>query len=539
MWAYHKFLIFILILFALLCDAHARQDIKRDIIVYGGDFQYAPYEFTNNEGNPDGFHIDLIKAIGNVMGFDVQYDLGKWSEIRKKLEHTKEVDVSDMFYLEGRKNLVEYAAEHAVISHQIVARKRTQTVNTLEDIRGMKVLVEAGTTLYEFLRENDFDITLIPVESEVYALRQLAAGKYDIAITSQYQAHVFVEEFGLTNLSIEGPLILPLKLSFVVRKGRTDLIEKINTGLEILKQTGEYSKIYVKWFGNEDDSSMFFYYFKWGFLITLIISVLVGFWILSLKGQVNRKTKEIENQLNMKIAAERRVATKNIELKKRNEELDQFAYSIAHDIRSPLTSILGLVEVMKLELKDALTRDYLSKLEKSGRRLTAYVDQVLMYSTSELVEQNPVKIDFEEVVTKALGLYEYLDGASRIDIQYDVNVNKPFYSDRNKVEIVFNNLICNAIQFQRKQEENPFLKIDIKNDNISLQISIEDNGEGIEELRKTYIFRMFYRGSNQSQGSGLGLYVVNEAIKKLNGIINVESTAGKGTKFSIRLPYLV
>lgn len=512
------------------------QQENESSIVYGGDHRYPPFEFLDEAGQPAGFHIDLMNAISTVMGFDVTYELGPWSEIRHKFEVEKSIDMSDMFYTRFRRGALDYVAEHAIISHQIVARKETYNIESLSDIKGLRVLVEASSAVYELLRDSDLDLTLIPVETEIYALRQLAAGKYDIAVTSQYQAHVFIEKYGLKNLSIEGPMVFPLKLSFVVRKGNTDLRERINTGLEIIKRTGEYSRIYVKWFG-EEENGLFGVYLKWILLVSLGVAVLAVFWILSLKGQVAKKTRELEQQLNMKIGAERRVASKNLELEKRNKELDQFAYSIAHDIRSPLTSILGLVEVMKLEIADQTTQNYVGKLEQSGKRLTSYVDQVLTYSSSTQPNTDPEDIDFEELINASVALYEYLDGADRIKIHHTITLEKPFRSDKNKMSLIFNNLICNAIQFQKKDEPSPFLDIAVAHTSGALQVTFQDNGEGIALNRQEAAFKMFYRGSNKSQGSGLGLYITKEAVLKLNGTIKIESRENEGTTLVIRLPY--
>ena len=117
-------------------------------------------------------------------------------------------------------------------------------------------------------------------------------------------------------------------------------------------------------------------------------------------------------------------------------------------------------------------------------------------------------------------------------------INQPgvFRSDVMKLRIIFNNLINNSVKFQDPSKENPFIKIDISTNSTEAKIIIEDNGMGIREIDQDKIFRMFYRAGATNSGSGIGLYIVHEAINKLGGNIKISSKYGEGSIFEITIP---
>ena len=101
---------------------------------------------------------------------------------------------------------------------------------------------------------------------------------------------------------------------------------------------------------------------------------------------------------------------------------------------------------------------------------------------------------------------------------------------------MLNNLISNAIRYHNPERENPFVRINANINESGAKIEVEDNGIGISQEYHEKVFEMFYRVSESSNGSGLGLYIVKEAVNKLNGDITVKSTPGVGSKFTLHIP---
>ncbi len=227
---------------------------------------------------------------------------------------------------------------------------------------------------------------------------------------------------------------------------------------------------------------------------------------------------------------------KNLELEKTNRELDKFVYSAAHDLRAPLTSVLGLIELAKMKPGEEELYKYLGLIEKSVVKLDDFIQEVIDYSRNSRLSIMAEKIDFEELIARIFDNHNYLSGASDITKKININENGGFFSDKGRVEIILNNIISNAIKYHVPNRKDSFISINIENKPHSSQLEISDNGQGIGEANLDKIFNIFYRGNESSTGSGLGLYIVKETVEKLNGVIDVKSELGVGTTFLINLP---
>jgi signal transduction histidine kinase len=126
-----------------------------------------------------------------------------------------------------------------------------------------------------------------------------------------------------------------------------------------------------------------------------------------------------------------------------------------------------------------------------------------------------------------------MDGFDRIDFKTEVDLEEPFVADSSRINTILNNLITNSIKYHNKAEPNPFIKIEVQSKDNKRSLIISDNGSGIDEKYHTQIFDMFFRGTELSEGSGLGLYIVKEMVSKLDGTIKIESSLNTGTKFII------
>jgi len=227
----------------------------------------------------------------------------------------------------------------------------------------------------------------------------------------------------------------------------------------------------------------------------------------------------------------------NTELRKSNQELDKFVYSVSHDLRAPLLSMQGLVDITEEETIEELTRENMLMLRGSIRRLDTFIADILNYSRNARMEIKNVTIDFTEVLNHITNDLQYMNQSSKkVDITTSVNQNSTFCSDNGRLCIVLNNLISNAIRYHNPKADNPFVRIMVNSNEKNATIEIEDNGIGIPEQFHQKVFDMFYRVSENSTGSGLGLYIVKETLSKLKGEIMVDSQPGRGTKFTLTIP---
>lgn len=230
----------------------------------------------------------------------------------------------------------------------------------------------------------------------------------------------------------------------------------------------------------------------------------------------------------------------NSELRKTNHELDKFVYSVSHDLRAPLLSMQGIVDITAEETKEELTSVHMNMLKGSISRLDNFVGDILNYSRNARGEMKTVNIEFKKVIAEVSNDLKYMaNDNKKIDIAIDVQQNGMFLSDEGRIRIVMNNLLSNALRYHNPSAERPYVRISANVTNEVAEIEISDNGIGIAEKDQQKVFDMFYRVSERSAGSGLGLYIVKETIAKLHGEIKMGSTPGVGTKFLITIPNLI
>jgi signal transduction histidine kinase len=219
----------------------------------------------------------------------------------------------------------------------------------------------------------------------------------------------------------------------------------------------------------------------------------------------------------------------------RNTELDNFVYKVSHDLRAPLSSVLGLINLARLPGNDDNLKDYFGVIEKKVNQLDHFITDVLSHSKNLKLDVIIEAIDFHELIDQTFIDLSYLKGAEQIKRSIIVN-GAVFYSDRWRIAEIFRNLVSNAIKYRDFNKSNPEINVAIVIDENQAIITFKDNGIGIELHNLEKIFNMFYRASEQSDGSGLGLYIVKNATDKLRGEVQVSSTIGEGTSFVINLP---
>jgi len=234
--------------------------------------------------------------------------------------------------------------------------------------------------------------------------------------------------------------------------------------------------------------------------------------------------------------AEKKLQDKNEELLKINHELDNFVYRAAHDLRGPLASVLGLINITKIEASADKKVEYLDKMTGCINNLESVFDNIVHYSRNSSLFVQSNEINFDALFDEIFSQLHYIKGADNVTKNLVIKHNAPFHSDQSRIKDALQNIIINAIHYQKTNITNPFVKVNITTDYEKVRIVIEDNGNGIPKEHVSRIFNMFYRASEQSNGSGLGLYVVHEIIKKLGGTIQVKSQLKIGTTFTIDIP---
>jgi|GEM_PF-3106839 len=234
--------------------------------------------------------------------------------------------------------------------------------------------------------------------------------------------------------------------------------------------------------------------------------------------------------------SQKKLKSKNKQLKKINKELDRFVYSVSHDLRSPISSSLGLIELMSGVNEDDTIAEYLQMQEKSLVKLDMFIRDIVDFSRNNRLEISPEKIEVKQTVLQTLEQLNYFDNKELIAFRFNIAEDLTLYSDKRRFEVILLNLISNAIRYTDISKDKPYIQISAKKTENDVEVIIKDNGIGIEEKYVNRIFEMFFRATNKKNGSGLGLYIVKETVNKLNGEIKVDSKHGSGSEFTLKIP---
>lgn len=238
---------------------------------------------------------------------------------------------------------------------------------------------------------------------------------------------------------------------------------------------------------------------------------------------------------NWKLAAQEEDLKSTLEeLSERNFELDQLMYKTSHDLRSPLSSILGLVNLANLDPNNYLV--YLNKIEGRIKKLDEFIRSMLNYGRVNRSEIQFETIDLEKIIHECIRELDHLENFASVKTSIRVTANgQAFRSDLLRIKIIIGNIISNAYKYYNPSVKSK-LTVAASINPLFVQLIFKDNGIGIKREHLKKIFDMFYRATEKSQGSGLGMYIVKQAVDKLKGTINVTSTFGKGTEIKITIP---
>lgn len=254
------------------------------------------------------------------------------------------------------------------------------------------------------------------------------------------------------------------------------------------------------------------------FTFAFMISVAILYFTLQLHHYSEKLTKE-----------------KNIQLQKVNAELDRFVYSASHDLRAPLSSMLGLIQLAQRTTNPVEVEEYLKLMKGRIHHLDDFIREIIDYSRNERMEVIRQPVNIYQLVEETSSNLKHLEGAEGIHVQNDLPADWVIPTDSMRVKIVLNNLLNNAIKYHDPNKDIRFIRISASRGQEPPTISIQDNGIGISEEHVDKVFKMFYRASDKSKGSGLGLYIVKETLGQLGGSISIQSRLGEGSTFTIAL----
>ncbi len=259
---------------------------------------------------------------------------------------------------------------------------------------------------------------------------------------------------------------------------------------------------------------------------------------MNLESVVQERTKSLNEEISTRKETEDKLLLTNKELSKRNTELDNFVYSVSHDLRAPIASVLGLINLASKDNDPAMKNVYLEKINSSAIQQDNFIKEILDQSRNSRLEVKKEEILFDPLINDTFNQLKFATSTGvAVEKAIEVNQVGPFYSDRWRLKVILNNIISNSIRYRNGKA--PVIKIMVNVSNKKATIEIQDNGRGIAKEHLENVYKMFYRATDDGAGSGLGLYIVKETVDKLQGAINIKSEEGKGTTVKLEIPELV
>jgi ABC-type amino acid transport substrate-binding protein/nitrogen-specific signal transduction histidine kinase len=518
---------------------------ERSRIIVGGDSNYPPFEYLDENGEPAGYNVELTKAIARQTGLNVAFRLGTWVEIREALARGEIDVVQGMFYSPEREKSFGFSPAHAVVNHAVVVRNDTIMPESLSSLAGKSIMVMQGDIMHDAAIEQGYEDQLILVASQEEALQRLSAGEYDCALVAKIPAYYWIAQKGWNNLQVSDYSVRSPEYCFAVPDKNDWLLPLLSEGLANIKAAGQYRQIYAAWLGVYEKNQLtqweIVQRFFWIIIPILVLLVAMILWLWTLRITVRKRTAELRQEIVERQQREAEIATKNLELDKKNAELERFTYSISHDLKSPLVTVKTFLGFLKKDLEagdqEKIGRDlhYMhSATNKMGQLLADLLTMIKVGQTGLTKEQ----ITFRHVVEDALSTLAGAITEHNVQVQVD-DVPLLLYGERTQLVAIWQNLIDNAIKY-RSLHIPPSIAIGLEQTHEGPVFHLRDNGRGIDPCYQEKIFGLFDQLNPAIEGSGLGLALVKRIVELNNGRIWVESSGSEtGSCFKFTLPAVI
>jgi signal transduction histidine kinase len=223
-------------------------------------------------------------------------------------------------------------------------------------------------------------------------------------------------------------------------------------------------------------------------------------------------------------------------LVKTNAELDRFVYSTSHDLRAPLASVLGLINIADRSNDPTEVKRYVGMMRDRVHSLDKFIRDITDYSRNNRQTVTNENIRLASLAEEIWDSLKYAEEAANIGFHQEIPESVEVRGDRNRIRIILSNLMSNAIRYHDDSKPEKYIKLKYDVNGKGYYVKVEDNGLGISREYHEKVFTMFFRANEKSKGTGLGLYIVQETLAKLSGTVQLDSQPGRGSTFTIKLP---
>ncbi|WP_432472629.1 transporter substrate-binding domain-containing protein [Amphritea sp. HPY] len=550
----NRFLLFPFCLLLLSTATSEANPEQEQAVLIGGDYNYPPYEFLDDKGQPTGYNVELTLAIAEVMGMTVEFRFSDWAGVRKALQNGQLDALQGMVNSPERRQAFDFSPPHAIVHQSIFARRGEPRATSLQQLRDKEVVVQKNGIMHDYLLQNDVGAKLITVETHADALRQLAAGKHDYALVANLPGLYLGQELGLSNIVPVGKPFQAQQYGYAVLKGNDALLAQFSEGLAILINTGRQQQIYNKWLGPLQEQGLpWKQYGKTAAILSALLLLILGgtvIWNRMLRRQVDKRTAELHIQQQQLIQADKMTS------------LGILVSGVAHEINNPTGLLLLNLPIIReawQDCEDILEQRYeqqgdfllgglaysqmrdeipalLTDMHDGAQRIKRIVNDLKDFSRQES-DDSREPFDLNEVVATAVRLAENSINSSTDHFSVSYSSSLPSVDgNAQRIEQVIINLILNACQ--ALNDRNNAIKVRTFQQAESQQICLQivDEGCGIEARNLTRLLDPFFTTRREQGGTGLGLSVSSGIVQAHGGQLQFESKPNLGTTVTLTLP---
>ena len=520
-------------------------------LIYGGDQNFRPMEWLDDKGKPSGFQIDLIRAIGREMNLDVEVRLGPWSAIREEWLKGK-IDLVALFDQPSRREFADFCNPFAVQASEIFIRTSDEPITELDELRDKTILIQSGSLIEDELRWLGLPAKLIRFPDHATALQALARGEGDCAIAVTASGRDAITRLDLNNVTTCGQFLLSSEVAFATRKGDEALRAVINEGLARLRTSGEFNKIYDKWFGDLERPAISFKKAARIFAIVLGVAtigiLLLAVWNRTLKRRVNAATIALREEFVKRQEAEAQQHRMSLRLRdaQRIESLRLLAGGVGHDINNMVMVIRASADGLDQPGK---AHENVARIDAACEQVYGLAMQLMDYAGKRGAK--PKETDLSTTVESQMRLMRStLPPGVKVHLELADGLPH-LWIDQTQLSQVILNLVKNAVDACRGSGQITVSTRLVEADRVLLDaarhgdrrevgphVALEgaDNGAGISDAILEHIFEPFYTTKSSSGGYGLGLSVVDSIIRDNGAAMTLSTRPGKGTTFTVLFP---
>lgn len=263
------------------------------------------------------------------------------------------------------------------------------------------------------------------------------------------------------------------------------------------------------------------YVFAANVLITLVIMFSsLSYAAIMIRNLANSKKKIIEQNNSLQVI---------------NAGLDKFVYNVTHDLRSPLASLVGLIDLIDEETDPEQIKAYTLMMKDSLEKQDRFINEMLTFIKSKDIGLTRQECNLETIVDNVIAQNSYTNGGKEVKFYKEMELNN-IESDALKLQVILNNLVSNAVKYSDSRKADQWVKVKCYSTKADMIIEVEDNGMGIRLKDQERIFDKFYMSGDNKLSSGIGLYLVKDAVTQMNGKIEVQSEPGINSKFIVSIP---